>query len=281
MRSEVSLLSYDFRPNRPGTRLLVLCHLFVRMRTSSEPHTQTMQTSPNFAACYVLTWLCCYGVVVIRYVLPNLWMFCRNGLCRGMSLYGTLLRRRCSIIAQANAWCMICVRNWLQAHVVVQEVKVIWQKPHHRRKANHKEFSWDSLCCGDSHIPQDIEECRQRGQIVAKKFCAAVKIVAKQSTTGCHGVDSIAQSHCTNSPPSPGIASCSPSTVTPRHAVSRHPSVETPHRHRPLRGRPTSTVTPRRRAVPVKKHPAVTRRRAFPLQKHPAVTRHRAANITR
>ena len=29
-----------------------------------------------------------------------------------------------------------------------------------------------------------------RGQIVAKKLCAAVKTVAKQSTTGCHDVDS-------------------------------------------------------------------------------------------
>ena len=29
-----------------------------------------------------------------------------------------------------------------------------------------------------------------RDQIVAKKFYAAVKIVAKQSTTGCHDVDS-------------------------------------------------------------------------------------------
>ena len=36
---------------------------------------------------------------------------------------------------------------------IVQEVKVIWQKPHHRRKANRKEFSWDSLCCDDSCIP--------------------------------------------------------------------------------------------------------------------------------
>jgi len=27
-----------------------------------------------------------------------------------------------------------------------------------------------------------------RDQIVAKRFCAAVKIVAKQSTTGCHDV---------------------------------------------------------------------------------------------
>ena len=28
-----------------------------------------------------------------------------------------------------------------------------------------------------------------KGQIVAKKFCAGVKIVAKQSTMGCHDLD--------------------------------------------------------------------------------------------
>ena len=37
----------------------------------------------------------------------------------------------------------------------LQEVKVIWQKLHRRRKASRKEF-----CCGDSHIPQEIEEFR-------------------------------------------------------------------------------------------------------------------------
>ena len=43
-------------------------------------------------------------------------------------------------------------------HVDTQEVKVIWQKLHCCHKANCKELSWDSLCCGDSHIPQEIEE---------------------------------------------------------------------------------------------------------------------------
>ena len=45
-----------------------------------------------------------------------------------------------------------------------------------------------------------------RVQTVAKKFCAAVKIVAKQSTTGCHGVDFIVRCILRNNPPSPGIA---------------------------------------------------------------------------
>ena len=45
-----------------------------------------------------------------------------------------------------------------------------------------------------------------RGQIVAKKICAAVKIVATQSTTGCHDVDCIARCLRRNTPPSPGIA---------------------------------------------------------------------------
>jgi len=45
-----------------------------------------------------------------------------------------------------------------------------------------------------------------KGQIVAKKFCAAVKIAAKQSTTGCLDDDSIARSLCRNTPPSDGVA---------------------------------------------------------------------------
>ena len=45
-----------------------------------------------------------------------------------------------------------------------------------------------------------------KGQIVAKKFCAAVKIVAQQSTTGCRDADSIARSICRNTPPSDGVA---------------------------------------------------------------------------
>ena len=51
---------------------------------------------------------------------------------------------------------------------------------------------------------QEIEEFR--GQIVDKKFCAGVKIMAKHSTTGCHGVNSIARCLRINTPLSPGIA---------------------------------------------------------------------------
>ena len=43
------------------------------------------------------------------------------------------------------------------------------------------------------------------GQIVAKTFSAAVKVVAKQSTRGCHYADSIVWCLCRNTPPSPSI----------------------------------------------------------------------------
>ena len=99
-----------------------------------------------------------------------------------------------------------------------------------------------------------------RGQIVAKKFCTAVKIVATQLATGCHDVDSIAQSSAET--PCRHPASRGPSTVTPRHAASRDRlSAETPHRHRPSHG--PSTVTALHRAFPLRKHPAVTRHLAI------------------
>jgi len=61
-----------------------------------------------------------------------------------------------------------------------------------------------------------------------------------QSTTGCHDVDSIAQCLRRNTPPSPGIARSLYSSLTPHHAASHGPSVETPPP-----SRVPSTETPR------------------------------------
>ena len=81
-----------------------------------------------------------------------------------------------------------------------------------------------------------------RGQIVAQKFCAAVKIVAKQSTAGCHDAESIARCLRRNTPPSPGIGIYSNTTSrsvarsfcrnTSPSPPSHVPSTETPRRHR-------------------------------------------------
>jgi len=62
-------------------------------------------------------------------------------------------------------------------------------------------------------------------------------------------------------------ASRGPSTVTPRHAGSRSYSVEIPYHHWPSSVPRTaySTVTPRRRAVPLQKHPTVTQHCAVTL----------------
>ena len=120
-----------------------------------------------------------------------------------------------------------------------------------------------------------------RGQIVAKKFCAIVKMVAKQSTTVYHNADSIARclrrntpsslgtarsfysntmscsvarSLCRNTPPSPAVTCTAYSTVTPRHRTvplqkhrhchpqSHFPSIETRRCHPASHGH--STVTP-------------------------------------
>jgi len=75
-----------------------------------------------------------------------------------------------------------------------------------------------------------------RGQMVAKKFCAAVKIVAEQSTTGCHDVDSGAEFFW----PRCGVLS---KFLTSNTTASRGPSAETPRRHPASRGH--SIVTPR------------------------------------
>ena len=97
------------------------------------------------------------------------------------------------------------------------------------------------------------------GQIVAKQFCAAVNIVAKHSTTGCHDVDSIARRLRRNTPPSLGIKRSLYSNTTSRSVArslcrntppppavahtsysntmaSRDPSTETPRRHPASRG---------------------------------------------
>ena len=66
-----------------------------------------------------------------------------------------------------------------------------------------------------------------RDQKIAKKFCAAVKIVAKQSTMGCHDVDSIARCLRRNTPSSPGIARSLYSNTTSR-SVARFLCRNTP-----------------------------------------------------
>ena len=65
--------------------------------------------------------------------------------------------------------------------------------------------------------------------------------MAKQSTAGCHDVDSIERCLYRNTPPSPGIALSLYSNTTSR-SVARSLCIETPHRHQP--SRVPSTETP-------------------------------------
>ena len=114
-----------------------------------------------------------------------------------------------------------------------------------------------------------------RGQIVAKTFCAVVKIVAKQSTTGCYGVDSIVRCLRRNTPPSPGIARSLCSNTTSR-SVARSLCRNTPLSPAVARYLYSNTTASRGSSAETLH---ATRCRAFPLQKHPAVTRHRAVTI--